>query len=300
MTSRGWSHRPPSATGVPGDLAGHDAHAVVVELLAEPQVLRAALVEARRRPRCRRRPRTASPRAVRDSCRSARWRRRHRRSGQLADGCAGAAGAVGRRSRRRAELAGDLEPRDSKPSTATTCAPASVASLVASSPMTPWPKTAIRSPRRTSAASTALRAMAPTRAKVPCSGSWPGRGRAGDRCGRDDGVAAVPPDAVDEVADLDARRRRRRPRRPRPSRSSPSPRRDSRSVGAPCRNRRALGSQVWVRYGLEPRYAVSSVPAEMPEYQVRMRTSAAVSGWGSHVDQRHVAGTVELDDREAR
>ncbi len=58
-------------------------------------------------------------------------------------------------------------------STATTSAPASVASRVASRPMTPWPKTATRSPSRTSPASTALRAMEPTRANVPDSASCP-------------------------------------------------------------------------------------------------------------------------------
>ena len=52
-------------------------------------------------------------------------------------------------------------------STATTSAPLSTASRVASSPITPWPKTATRSPSRASAASTALRAIDPTRAKVP-------------------------------------------------------------------------------------------------------------------------------------
>ena len=52
-------------------------------------------------------------------------------------------------------------------STATTSAPARVASRVASNPITPWPKTATRSPSRASAASTALSAIDPTRAKVP-------------------------------------------------------------------------------------------------------------------------------------
>ena len=63
-------------------------------------------------------------------------------------------------------------------STATTSAPLRAASRVASSPITPWPKTATRSPSRTSAASTAFKAIDPTRAKVPATGSWPVHRRA--------------------------------------------------------------------------------------------------------------------------
>ena len=37
-----------------------------------------------------------------------------------------------------------------------------------------------------------------------------------------------------------------------------------------------------MRYGFEPRYAVSSVPAEIPEYQVRTRTDPGTRGGASH------------------
>src|ERR671912_534290 len=43
-------------------------------------------------------------------------------------------------------------------------------------------------------------------------------------------------------------------------------------------NRRRSASHVDVRYGLVPRNAVSSVPAEMPEYQVATLTEPATSG----------------------
>ena len=97
---------------------------------------------------------------------------------------------------------------------------------VASRPITPWPNTATRSPSRTSAASTALRAIEPTRAKVPeiASSAVHTRGPrrrpgAPPRCG---GPRCRAPRRRPRRP-----RRRRRPRRPHPPRSSPSPRRGS-------------------------------------------------------------------------
>ena len=109
-------------------------------------------------------------------------------------------------------------------STATTSAPARVASLVASNPITPWPKTATRSPSRASAASTALSAIDPTRANVPeiASSAVQTRSRtaaagttASLRCPQMPWTTSPTPRCVHVVG---------RPPRPRPPRSSPSPR----------------------------------------------------------------------------
>ena len=149
-----------------GDLAGHDPHPVVVELLAEPQVGRAALVEA-----------GGHDRAV-DDDRADRLVQRPVAAADLdggvdaaarplADDGSGAAlgvggHGVGRAHRSAAASAAGAACRRRPPRR-----PAIAASRVASRPITPCPNTATLSPTRTSPASTALRAIEPTRANVP-------------------------------------------------------------------------------------------------------------------------------------
>ncbi len=154
------------------DLGRHELHPVVVELLAEPQAQPVALVEA------------GGDDPAADGAAADRLVQRAVGAADLdADVGAAAAGelldpladVVGDRVEdvRRAERGGLLAAGGDGVDGDDAARRCRSASRVASSPSTPWPKTATVSPRWTSAASTALSATAPTRAKVPASGSSP-------------------------------------------------------------------------------------------------------------------------------
>ena len=194
---------------------------------------------SRTRPPCRRRPPT----------RTASWRARSLPLSSIAAStpppdqartrAPAPLGRVGPDHVRSPHRARGVEPGLDE-STATTSAPARTASRVASSPITPCPKTATRSPSLTSAASSALRAIDPDPGERARHRVLPRPSALGDGGGGQHGLAAVTPDAVHQVADGGAGHVRPRPRRPHRPPSSPTPRRGRQRSGA---RRRTAGTR---------------------------------------------------------